>query len=95
LVYWTLIVNITYRTLETTMPKSKEQKRKEAVERHRKNYEKHAKHYASVAVGTQGYNLSIQRFGIDWANKQAEQAELVFKRFLADAHLDRNGNPLD
>lgn len=73
------------------MPKSKEQKRKEAIERARQFWPVHLKSWLYIQAEHDSYR---KRFDDDVANKRLDQARNAFISACHRASVDTSGNPV-
>lgn len=77
------------------MAKSKEQKRKEAMERLRAKLPELRQAWVNVAYGTSGWASYARTHGTVEANHRASVAEKAYLRACEEARCDRYGNPLE
>ena len=76
------------------MPKSREQKQKEAIERKRAGIKTDRTIYLERQVGGTVYNFHVEHHGKDEANRQAEIAKKAFHKRCEEAKVDPHGNDL-
>lgn len=76
------------------MPKSKEQKHFEAIERARKNIPKERLEMLRYQVGGDIYHSNLMMSGYHYANEQARKMMKEFQVKCEAAHVDTHGNPL-
>ena len=75
------------------MAKSKIQKQQEAIERKRQHYNMHLKRYKSAMFGER-YKDTLKHWGIQRAEANKEQAQIMFARYCKEARVDEYGTPL-
>lgn len=74
------------------MPKSKQQKQLEAIERNRKMFEAHRQYYMDWQVGGKHYkNACVTNRG-EWAKLEAARQRVIFEKWCKSVNLDTHGN---
>ena len=76
------------------MPKTKQQKQQEAIERKRSFFHVYRKDFMDLSVGGDRYKEILATHGHDFADARAQQASRALDRAAAEAKCDRYGNPL-
>lgn len=74
------------------MPKTKEQKRAEALERNRRNYDSKQKQQMRYQVGGDLYEGIVRHCGKDRASLEARKEFKIFKEWCDSVKLDTSGN---
>ena len=76
------------------MKKSKEQKQQEALARKRELFDEKSVYYRRFQVGGDFYQDHVARFGKEYAEQRRNEVSIAFTKYLSEAQLDFNGNPL-
>lgn len=76
------------------MPKSKEQKQKEALERAREHIIQDRAEMLRFQVGGEFYLSNVLLAGVHDANEKARAARKKFEQKCAEAKVDTHGNPI-
>lgn len=75
--------------------KSKDQKRKEALERKRRSLVEKRDKYLETQKGGKTYNTTLKFLGKEEAEKQAEAEKVRFQAACKEAGVDEHGNDLE
>lgn len=76
------------------MAKSKEQKRREALERKRRHWGERWRAYSYLQYPCPGWHENNQRFGTEYANERATEAAASYFRYCKEVGYDQHGNEL-
>jgi hypothetical protein len=79
-------------TVSENCMKSKEQKRREAIERDRYHYDKKSQRWRQEYANR---THNEHEFGKEWADTRWAEEDRAFKEYLKRAQLDSSGNPLE
>ena len=74
------------------MPKSKQQKQQEAIERNRKMFEAYRLTYMEWQLGGRLYKNACATNRGEWAKLEANRQRIIFEKWCASVNLDTHGN---
>jgi hypothetical protein len=74
------------------MPKSKQQKREEAMMRNRRGFEYNRQYYLSWQMGGERYKNACATRRETWAKEEAVRQRIRFEKWCKSVGLDTHGN---